>query len=457
MTVKLCGSHKGKATQSTGVVIYIDENTQVRVHGAARALPLLQAAPLIPPLLPGANTNVSAPSTSVGLVASAPIPQISAVPPPSSAVPSVQGSFAPIRPPPPLVPGAVGVGVEGQEEDSEDKEEKKQVHVDEDIPAPALVGIHPHPGPVNSTLLYPAVVGRAQAPFRWVGAKRDLLGVLRRLFPLIIRSYYEVCLGAGNAAIQLMHDMDDGVFLLTGAIYLSDKCWPVVNFWIQLRDNVDGLVVLIQGHCQEYDTTEHQSDLYSRWRDAFNKDPNRKGASAAALFICLLYTSYNGLFQVNREGHFNVGWGRRRTCAVNCHNLLLLSALLCRHKVNIAHHSFELTPVADDAIYDFYYIDPPWKECWNKYTADGFNADMHNQLVEWCQCTLAHSRWLLSNSDSAWVRARFPTEGYVLQEVITHERMNRTSSAAHRRTELLIWKRPVGEAQEDCSEVKAVG
>ena len=105
--------------------------------------------------------------------------------------------------------------------------------------------------------------------------------------------------------------------------------------------------------------------------------------------------------------------------------------------------------MADDAIYDFYYIDPPWKECWDKYMADGFNAEMHNQLVEWSQRTLAHGRWLLSNSASAWVRARFPTEGYVLQEVIAHERMNRSSAVAHRRTELLIWKRPQAEAQVD--------
>ena len=144
MTVKLCASHKGKATQSTGVVIYIDENTQVRVHGAARALPLenLQAAPLIPPLSPGANTSVSAPSTSVGLVAPAAIPRVSAVPLPSSAVPLAQGSFAPIRPPPPLLPRAVGVSVEGKEEDSQEEEEKKAVHVNGDIlPRTSLASI----------------------------------------------------------------------------------------------------------------------------------------------------------------------------------------------------------------------------------------------------------------------------------------------------------------------------
>lgn len=133
-------------------------------------------------------------------------------------------------------------------------------------------------------------------PFlRWVGGKDLLAGVLAGL----VRER----LGAGKTYIE--------PFLGSGAVFLAlaperailaDSIEPLVETWKAIQkvpEKVSGALdrLVLQGATEERFKTVRES-------------APRKTYDVAARFIYLNWTAFNGLYRVNREGKFNVAFGR---------------------------------------------------------------------------------------------------------------------------------------------------
>lgn len=119
--------------------------------------------------------------------------------------------------------------------------------------------------------------------------------------------------------------------------------------------------------------------LYYQLRDMFNG--KIEGYSPAAVYYFINKTAYSGMIRYNKQGDFNVPYGRYRhlnTALVSeAHSRLLQSA--------------EITCGDYDAVFqqcrpdDFVFLDPPYdcvfSDYGNKETQDGFNEREHRRLA----------------------------------------------------------------------------
>lgn len=121
-------------------------------------------------------------------------------------------------------------------------------------------------------------------------------------------------------------------------------------------------------------------NLYYNIRDIFNG--KGCGYSAAAVYYFINKTAYSGMIRYNKQGEFNVPYGRYKHFNTNVvdekHSKLLRSAdILCGDYQEI----FDLC-----GNNDFVFLDPPYDCVFSDYgnaeTRDGFGDDEHRRLAK---------------------------------------------------------------------------
>ena len=138
-------------------------------------------------------------------------------------------------------------------------------------------------------------------PFlKWAGGKTSLLPELLQAAPEQIETYYEPFVGGGALFFALQAE---GRFKRA---VLSDSNKELINAYMQVRDNVEGLIKALQVHQRKYRAAEDRAEYYYTIRG------KRLTCSlgGAANLIFLNKTCYNGLYRVNSKGRFNVPHGR---------------------------------------------------------------------------------------------------------------------------------------------------
>lgn len=137
-------------------------------------------------------------------------------------------------------------------------------------------------------------------PFlRWAGGKTWFIEHLEELIDgQQFTNYYEPFLGGGSVFLSLS---------VTNAVAtLSDANKELIDTYIAIRDNVEEVV-------RHFPLYENTSEFYYKLRAEEPTDPFER----AARFIFLNHTSYNGLYRVNRQGKYNVPYGRRKSDAID--------------------------------------------------------------------------------------------------------------------------------------------
>jgi DNA adenine methylase len=219
---------------------------------------------------------------------------------------------------------------------------------------------------------------------KWAGGKRQLLPVLRGVYPASFGRYFEPF--AGSAAV--FFDLSARDRLGHGA-ELIDRNADLIACYQAVRDEPDAVVRelgrLAEGHARG--GSAHYYDV----RDAFNRlrlqRPSRNGAASAraAMFLYLNRTGYNGLYRLNASGAFNVPAGRYARPRI-CDPPLIHAASAVMHasSVRLRVGTFE-DAAADAQADDFLYFDPPYAPlsataAFTTYTASGFGADEQRRL-----------------------------------------------------------------------------
>jgi DNA adenine methylase len=187
-----------------------------------------------------------------------------------------------------------------------------------------------------------ATPGRDPVPFlKWAGGKRQLLPQIELLLPRRIETYYEPFLGGAAVFFRLA-----ALGRFTRAV-LADANPELVNCYLQIRDEVDGVIDFLQ---------KYRNDR-RRYYAVRARVPTSRVERAARL-IYLNRCGYNGLYRVNSKGQFNVPFGRyRRPLICDVEKLKAASAAL--QGIEIAVADFEAT-VAAAGPKDFVYFDPPY-------------------------------------------------------------------------------------------------
>lgn len=204
-------------------------------------------------------------------------------------------------------------------------------------------------------------------PFlRWAGGKTWLVPYITELIKGIpILHYHEPFLGGGAIFFNTEHRLRS---------YLSDANDELINAYICIRDNPETVIQIIR----EYHNT--QEDYY-RVRNLNPVDNSER----AARFIFLNQTSYNGLYRVNRQGHYNVPFGARQLWRFNEEKIRNASQKL--HNTNIKSCDFEKNKYIIQAG-DLVFLDPPYTVSHNnngfiKYNQDLFSLDDQYRLSKY--------------------------------------------------------------------------
>ena len=277
-------------------------------------------------------------------------------------------------------------------------------------------------------------------PFlKWAGGKTALLPQLLEAAPEQIGTYYEPFLGGGALFFALQ---EEGRFQRA---VLSDSNKELINAYIQVRDNVQGLIRALNVHQRKYRAADDQAEYYYTIRA--KKLTCSLGGAANLIF--LNKTCYNGLYRVNSKGGFNVPHGRHKNPTIcNEDNLLAASEALQGVELFVADFS---TAPRTAGLGDFVYFDPPYvpvseTSYFTAYTANEFGAEEQSRLAATAE-TLAErgSSVVLSNSGHPAVAAMYRHECFDLAHVEARRNINANAARRGVVREFLI--RSVGSPQ----------
>lgn len=234
-------------------------------------------------------------------------------------------------------------------------------------------------------------------PFvRWAGGKTwliphmpDILGDIQ------IEHYHEPFLGGGAVFFSREHKKKS---------YLSDANPQLINAYIQVRDNPEGVIALFQ----EMPNTKED---YYRIRDDITADNTVENA---ARFIYLNQTSFNGLYRVNREGRYNVPYGFRETWVYHMDRIRSASIKLQNTRIEVGDFEVNKYRIKRN---DLVFLDPPYTVSHNnngfiQYNQNLFSLDDQHRLKRFIEYVKRKGAYyILTNAAHETIREIFLTEG----------------------------------------------
>ena len=256
-------------------------------------------------------------------------------------------------------------------------------------------------------------------PFlKWAGGKRQLLSELRRFYPPAIRRYFEPFVGSG----AVFFDLIAGGRLRRATVTLSDQNVDLIGTYLRLRHDTEGMIKalhrLAAGHRRGGRTFYYQvrDQRFNPGRDEWCRAGARPAdypIELAAMLIYLNRTGYNGLFRLNRSGHFNVPAGHYvNPPIVNEDRLRSAAGVLRSARVRIRRAPFERV-ISRATAGDLVYLDPPYApisptSSFQSYTADGFtNQDQCRLRDGIVEAARRGAAVILSNSTAPSVIALY--------------------------------------------------
>ena len=219
---------------------------------------------------------------------------------------------------------------------------------------------------------------------KWVGGKTQLLKDILPKVPLSYGRYIEPFLGGGALFFALQPEK--GI--------IADSNPELINMYRQVADCVAEVI----DYLGKYENTK-EFFYFVREQDWLSLPKSE----AAARTIFLNKTCFNGLYRVNKNGQFNVPYGRYsnpKICDVEV--LLAASKVLKKAEILCSDYLFVLDHYAQSD--DFVFLDPPYLPIseysdFKRYTKEQFYKEDHvglaNQIMRLhergCQVILTNS------------------------------------------------------------------
>ena len=200
---------------------------------------------------------------------------------------------------------------------------------------------------------------------KWAGGKSQLLAELLPKIPRKYGRYIEPFVGGGALFFAIK----------PSSAIIADSNPELVNLYQTVANDVDGVIAHLRG----YQNLEHV--FYTvRNQDWTTLPPT----DAAARTIFLNRTCFNGLYRVNKQGHFNVPFGRYKDPKIIDEAGLKASSTILRDSIIIcADYKTVLQEHAQPN--DFIFLDPPYLPIseyadFKRYTKEQFYEEDHIEL-----------------------------------------------------------------------------
>lgn len=265
-------------------------------------------------------------------------------------------------------------------------------------------------------------------PFlKWAGGKTQLADALLERRPLVFNVYHEPFVGSGALFFRLYREQK-----IRRAV-LSDLNAELIDTYLAIRDNVSEVIRLLY----EF---PHDREFYYAIRE---KDPWQLSLSErAARMIYLNKTGYNGLYRVNRQGKFNVPFGRYKSPKyLDQENLFAVSRALQDVEIICVPFQTVLERVAPG---DWVYFDPPYVPLsqtanFTSYHANGFGLSDQEHLRDICVDLSKNKVYVMqSNSDTEIIRSLYNLPYFTIDKVWSNRAINCNGAKRGKITELVI-------------------
>jgi len=177
---------------------------------------------------------------------------------------------------------------------------------------------------------------------RWAGGKSWLVPVIKEMIAnLDYNDYYEPFMGGASIFFALDPQND---------VYLSDINMELVNAFCAVKDNPKRVIYYLK------QMKSNEAEYYSI-RDEIKKGKQGNGKyQKAARFLYLNENSYNGLYRVNRNGKYNVPYGKQQK---QIEYDRIMDASIKLQNVHITCNDF--SKIEDDIREnDLIFLDPPY-------------------------------------------------------------------------------------------------
>jgi DNA adenine methylase len=275
-----------------------------------------------------------------------------------------------------------------------------------------------------------------KSTLKWVGGKRRIAAEITKFFPKTYGRYFEPFVGGGS------------VFLAAEprAAVLSDVNRGLINYYSQLRDYPEALMEAatdLENAFNRLASQDSKKQHFYEQRLAFNGS-DRAGVQAAAVFLYLNKTAFNGLYRENTRGEFNVPFNNKETLALfDLENLQENSKRL--KGVELANVSFEQAVTTAEAG-DLVYFDPPYipissTAAFTAYSKSPFGPSAQTNLRDTARQLISRGvAVVLSNSHCAEVSDLYT--GFDLHEVQINRLVAASGAARSRLSEFVIVGNP---------------
>jgi len=245
-------------------------------------------------------------------------------------------------------------------------------------------------------------------PFlKWVGGKTQLIPEINQLINQKFSgdqsfNYIEPFVGGGAVLFHIL-----GQFSHIDQVIINDINTHLINAYELIKQDVKSLINLLLELEKSYHnliTIEEKKAFFLAKRREFNQDnQNFCQVKKTALLLFLNRTCFNGLYRVNKQGKFNVPFGKyQKPNICNQDNLITVNQYLQRVKILKGDFSNTLKYGEKPTLF---YLDPPYKpinstSAFTSYTQEDFNDQDQVRLKQFCDKIHQNGYYfILSNSD----------------------------------------------------------
>ena len=265
-------------------------------------------------------------------------------------------------------------------------------------------------------------------PFlKWAGGKTKIIPHIIPLLPNDNINYLEPFLGGGALFFELSRTQK-----LSKAI-INDSNRDLINVYKVIKYSVNSLI-------EELDSLRYKNTQADYLKIRSHNPLNLSAVKAAARFIYLNRTCFNGLFRVNKKGFFNVPYGK------------YANPIICdRENLKAVHLALENTSIhGEDYIEfsaraksgDYVYFDPPYlpiskSSNFTEYTDVPFGIKEHELLRELIdKLTTQGVKCIISNSYCDQTLALY--QGYNVRVLEGNRNVGGSSDSRKKVKEILV-------------------
>jgi len=230
--------------------------------------------------------------------------------------------------------------------------------------------------------------GTNAKPFlKWAGGKTSLLKEILPLVPSLDNGgcYWEPFLGGASVFFSINPKK----------AVLSDLNCKLIKCYSDVRNHPEEVFDYLAYHSKC-----HSSEHYQRVRHDFNG--NDEGVAQSARFIYINKACFNGIYRENRNGNFNVPYGKKKKPALpTLQELIDISKVLQKAVLTACTFQDLIGQIGKG---DFVYLDPPYTVMHDnngfiKYNAKLFSwEDQQNILGLIKQLSAQGTKVLISNA-----------------------------------------------------------